>query len=175
LSGLLIHCEQAFFVRSLGASRESGGNSTQCTMGQTFSARKRVEFRDTDAAGIVHFSVFFSYMEQTEHEFLRSLGISVIHRFDDQIISWPRVRAECNYRKPARFEDELTVEMTVARIGAKSVTYAFRFLLGNESIADGQIVAACCEVADRQLKHSVPVPEGFAKLLQPFLAASKPA
>ena len=46
-------------------------------MSQVFKTERRVEFRDTDAAGIVHFSVFFAYMEQAEHEFLRSLGLSV--------------------------------------------------------------------------------------------------
>ena len=38
----------------------------------TFRTTRRVEFRDTDAAGIVHFSAFFFYMESVEHEFLRS-------------------------------------------------------------------------------------------------------
>ncbi|MEL7264077.1 MAG: hypothetical protein AAFP69_04590, partial [Planctomycetota bacterium] len=42
-----------------------------------FSIQRRVEFRDTDAAGIVHFSAFFPFMETAEHAFLRSLGLSV--------------------------------------------------------------------------------------------------
>ena len=42
-----------------------------------FRCRQRVEFADTDMAGIVHFSNFFRYMERAEHEFLRSLGLSV--------------------------------------------------------------------------------------------------
>ena len=46
-------------------------------MGKVFKTRRRVEFRDTDMAGIVHFSVFFAYMEQAEHELLRSLGLGV--------------------------------------------------------------------------------------------------
>lgn len=43
-----------------------------------FRTVRRVEFRDTDAAGIVHFSAFFPMMESVEHEFLRSLGIAVM-------------------------------------------------------------------------------------------------
>ena len=38
---------------------------------------RRVEFCDTDMAGIVHYSNFFRYMEVAEHEFFRSLGFSV--------------------------------------------------------------------------------------------------
>ena len=136
-----------------------------------FETQRRVEFRDTDAAGIVHFSVFFAYMEQAEHEFLRSLGLSVVQKFGDQLVSWPRVHAECNYRKPARFEDNLTIQVSVDRIGDKSVAYQFKFLLDAQTIADGQIVAACCEVEHRQLKSAVPVPAEFSRKIRPFLAA----
>ncbi len=139
---------------------------------EVFKTRRRVEFRDTDAAGIVHFSVFFAYMEQAEHELLRSLGLSVIQKVGDRTISWPRVHAECNYRKPARFEDELEIQVSVSRIGDKSLTYQFSFRLGADSIADGQIVAACCEVENRQIKSSVPVPEEFIQRLRPFLTAN---
>ncbi|MEM9828477.1 MAG: thioesterase family protein [Planctomycetota bacterium] len=45
-----------------------------------FRVRRRVEFRDTDAAGIVHFSAFFPMLEAAEHEFLRNRGISVLPR-----------------------------------------------------------------------------------------------
>ena len=40
-------------------------------MPEPYRTTRRVEFRDTDAAGIVHFSAFFFYMESVEHEFLR--------------------------------------------------------------------------------------------------------
>ena len=43
-----------------------------------FRCRRIVEFRDTDAAGIAHFSAFFFWMESTEHEFLRELGVRVV-------------------------------------------------------------------------------------------------
>ena len=52
-----------------------------------FHSRQRVEFADTDMAGIVHFANFFRYMERAEHEFLRSLGLSV-HAVDgDGLVS----------------------------------------------------------------------------------------
>jgi acyl-CoA thioester hydrolase len=39
-----------------------------------YKVRRRVEFSETDMAGIVHYSNFFRYMEAAEHEFFRSLG-----------------------------------------------------------------------------------------------------
>jgi 4-hydroxybenzoyl-CoA thioesterase/acyl-CoA thioester hydrolase len=139
------------------------------SMSQDFKTQRRVEFRDTDAAGIVHFSVFFAYMEQAEHEFLRSLGLSVVQQFGDRWISWPRVHAKCNYARPARFEDQLAIHVSVERIGEKSISYRFRFLLDGAEIADGKLVAACCEVEHRQIKSAVPVPQEFSAKVLPYL------
>jgi YbgC/YbaW family acyl-CoA thioester hydrolase len=89
-----------------------------------FTTTRRVEFVETDAAGIVHFSAFFVYMEQAEHQLLRHLGLGVFLRDDEGEISWPRVSATCDYRGPARFEDEIQIEVTVERVGEKSETDA---------------------------------------------------
>ena len=43
-----------------------------------FQLSRRVEFSDTDMAGIMHFSNFFRFMEAAETAFLRSLGLSVV-------------------------------------------------------------------------------------------------
>ena len=42
-----------------------------------FKTKRRVEFADTDLAGIVHFAMFFKYMEEAEHQFWRSVDLSV--------------------------------------------------------------------------------------------------
>ena len=47
-------------------------------MATAFVTSRRVEFSDTDAAGIMHFVAFFRMMEQAEHELLRSVGLSVV-------------------------------------------------------------------------------------------------
>lgn len=93
-----------------------------------FQKLERVEFRDTDAAGIAHFSVFFNWMEQSEHAFLRCLGWSVVEPREGHKVSWPRVSARCDYWRPVRFEEVFGVQVEVARIGRTSCTYRFRFL-----------------------------------------------
>ena len=97
-------------------------------MPQTFLVSNRVQFRDTDAAGIMHFSAFITYMEQAEHAFLRSLDMSVMKfRIDQMEISWPRVSVQCDYVAPLRFEQEFTVSLTIEKLGRKSVRYGFQF------------------------------------------------
>ena len=60
-----------------------------------YCARRRVEFVDTDMGGIVHFSRFYVFMEQTEHEFLRHLGANPGSYRDREgrSVGWPRVAA----------------------------------------------------------------------------------
>src|SRR5438067_10915124 len=89
---------------------------------------RRVEFADTDMAGIVHFANFFRWMESAEVEFLRSRGLSVAVQQHEHKLSFPRVAASCDYLKPARFEDVLEIVVTLRRLGSRSVTYGFDFL-----------------------------------------------
>ena len=119
----------------------------------TYSTHRRVEFRDTDAAGIVHFSAFFPMMEAAEHEMLRSLGIAVLPTGESKLpaVTWPRVAASCSYASAARFEDLLTIDVNVDEIGTTSVQYRFRFSREGELIAEGKMVAVCCRVPQRDL------------------------
>ena len=66
-----------------------------------FRTTRRVEFSDTDAAGIAHFTAFFRFMEQAEHELLRSVGLSVFMPVDGEEITWPRVSSKCDFRSMA--------------------------------------------------------------------------
>lgn len=115
-------------------------------MPEPFRTTRLVEFHDTDMAGIMHFASFFVYMESTEHELLRSLGLSVHSVIDGEHVSFPRVSATCEYSSPARCEDQLDVAITVARIGAKSVTYEFRFSHAGRPVAEGRMTSVCCRI-----------------------------
>ena len=111
-----------------------------------FVARRTVEFSDSDMGGLVHFARYFVYMETAEHQFLRSRGVDVHARIGGRLISWPRVAASCEYQQPARYRDELDIEVRVLRRGRTSVTYGFRFALGGDPIACGEMTAVCCAV-----------------------------
>ena len=47
-------------------------------METTYTMQRRVEFSDTDMAGIAHFTNYFRYMEEAEHAFLRDRGLNVV-------------------------------------------------------------------------------------------------
>jgi acyl-CoA thioester hydrolase len=134
-------------------------------MPQPFRTTRRVEFCDTDAAGIVHFSRFFIYMETAEHEMLRSIGLSVLQRENDDHVTWPRVSVSCDYKSPAQFDDILTIEVAVERIGGKSITYDFRFLRGDQLLATGKSTAVCCRLKHGRGPQSIEIPPDVAAKL----------
>ena len=140
-------------------------------MSQSFSTHRLVEFADTDMAGIAHFSAFFRWMEAAEHEFLRSLGLSVYTQFDSQqVLSFPRVNATCDYRAPARCEELLQIDVTVKRLGTKSIAYQFKFSNGAGSLlAEGEMTSVCCQIQHGQLPESIPLPTVVTDKLRPYV------
>jgi 4-hydroxybenzoyl-CoA thioesterase/acyl-CoA thioester hydrolase len=153
-------------ANELGVAAGSPSIQTTCFQTPCFQTQRRVEFRDTDAAGIVHFSAFFVYMEQAEHEMLRSLGLSVALRDQEGEIGWPRIAASCEFLCPARFEEILDVEVAVSRLGRKSVTYDVRFACGGTPVARGTMTSVCCRIRPGQPPEAIEIPEAFAQKLQ---------
>jgi 4-hydroxybenzoyl-CoA thioesterase/acyl-CoA thioester hydrolase len=131
-----------------------------------FHTTRFVEFSDTDMAGIVHFSAFFRYMEAAEHHLLRSLGFSVYSEVGGEVITFPRVAASCDFRSPARCEDTLDIEVTVRRVGTKSVTYGFHFSQHGRDVATGEITSVCCRVPHGQPPVSISIPDAVATKLR---------
>jgi len=135
-----------------------------------FKAVRRVEFSETDMAGIVHYSNFFRYMETAEHGFFRSLGFSVVTDKTDPPVGWPRVHAECDYLQPLRFEDEVEIHMLVSEKKPKALTYAFRFRKLNASppveIARGKLTVVCVTHNFEGEMEAVPIPEALAEKIE---------
>lgn len=139
-------------------------------MAKPFSRTRRIQFAETDLAGVLHFSNYYRLMEETEHAFLRSIGLSVIETDGDRTISWPRVATSCEYLAPARFEDELNLVLRVTHVGRRSVAYDVEFLREGERIAKGHMAAACCLQSPSSFK-SIAIPSAIREKLCDMLEA----
>jgi YbgC/YbaW family acyl-CoA thioester hydrolase len=84
--------------------------------------RRRVQFHETDAAGIVHFSRFFLYMEEAEHALWRAAGLTIAKRASN--VGFPRVSTSFEFHKALRFEDEFDVTIRIVAIAEKTISYA---------------------------------------------------
>ena len=109
-----------------------------------FTTTRRVEFGDTDMAGIMHFANFFRFMEVAETDFLRARGLTVAWAENGVKYGFPRVSAACDYRAPARFGDVLTIAVTVEKVGTKSASFRFEFSRDGTALATGRITSVYC-------------------------------
>jgi acyl-CoA thioester hydrolase len=88
-----------------------------------------VEFAETDAAGMVHFSVFFRYMEEAEHAVWRETN------------SWPRISAHFDFKTPLRFQDEFVVQTEMASVTRSTIQWAHVLTRGDVVIGTGTVTA----------------------------------
>ena len=144
-------------------------------MDTEFIQQRRVEFAETDMAGIVHFANFFRWMESTEHAFLRSLGHSVHTKTEALSTGWPRIKVSCDYSKPLHFEESVEIALRVTEVRTRSVRYSFtiRRSADGEVAAQGETVAvhAVLDTAGGRLQ-AAPIPEELrAQLLARLVPA----
>jgi acyl-CoA thioester hydrolase len=112
--------------------------------------RRRVQFYETDTAGVVHFSWYFRYMEEAEHAMWREAGLS-IHPPDGDVV-WPRASASFDFQRPLRFEQEFDVVIRIAEITARTIRYTSILSDGDTTFATGTITAACARHENGRLK-----------------------
>ena len=121
--------------------------------------RLGVRFRDCDAMGHVNHAVYFTYFEQCRLTFWREVtGTPSPHT---RVII---ARAECDYRAPAHFGDELEVRIGIGEIGRSSFTLLYEIV----QAGDGRLVAAGKTVMvsyDYAAGASTPLPDATRSLL----------
>ena len=135
-------------------------------LGKQFGLRRRVQFYETDAAGIVHFSWYFRYFEEAEHALWRESGMSI--HTEDSSIGWPRVSASCDFLKPLKFEEEFDVSVQIVEMTPRTITYAGEITRDGERIARGTWrIASVTKLSDGTLR-STDIPARVAERLKPF-------
>ena len=133
-------------------------------MPSEYRLRRRVQFYETDVAGIVHFSWFFRYMEEAEHALWREAGLSIHPPESD--IGWPRVAASCDFHGALRFEDEFDVSIRVEAVTRKTIRYASLLTRGDTKIATGSMTIACVRKRPNQSMESIEIPADIAARFQ---------
>jgi acyl-CoA thioester hydrolase len=129
-----------------------------------YTLHRRVAFHEVDSAGIVHFSVFFRYMEEAEHALWREAGLSIAAR--DANVGFPRVSAAFDYHRPLRFEDEFDARIRLVSMREKSMHYVCTLTKGNEKIATGTLTIVCVSRGPDGIMKARPLPPDIAGRFQ---------
>lgn len=122
--------------------------------------RRRVQFYETDAAGIVHFSWFFRYMEEAEHALWRAAGLS-IHP-PGSPIGWARASATCDFKRPLRFEDEFDVTIRIAAMSRKTMRYSCVMTKDDVTLATGSMTVICVRTEPNEPMKAIDMPADVA-------------
>lgn len=108
----------------------------------------RVRFCETDLMGIVHHASYLAYFELARVEWLRRRGVTYAE-WAAQGLHLPVVEATLRYRAPARFDDLLTVEVTLDELRSASLRFGYRVLRRDEVLVEGMTRLACVDAHTR--------------------------
>jgi YbgC/YbaW family acyl-CoA thioester hydrolase len=137
-----------------------------------FLYRRRVQFAETDLAGIVHFSWYFRYMEEAEHALWRAAGLSVAPL--EPVCGWPRVAAAFDYKRPLRFEEEFEVAVRIGAVSRRTIKYACTLRRGDLVIGQGHLTAACVKRLADGTMASVELAAGVVDQLRAAMTSQAP-
>lgn len=114
----------------------------------------RVRYAETDRMGLLHHANYFVYFEQGRTELLRTRGLAY-RDIEDAGHLLVIVDLGCKYRRPARYDDLLTLRTTVERVTHVKIVHRYQLLRDGELLAEGHSTVAC---VDREGRPQ-PLPE----------------
>ena len=139
-------------------------------MAYEYTTYRQIEFSDTDMAGLVHFSNYFRYMEIAERDFFRSLGVSLIQSIPNELIGYPRSRAECKFSAPLRFGDTVKICLAIKAIKDRAIDYQFRLYRFSEEastlVAKGHLTTIYTELTEKGELQSKPLPQALLEKIE---------
>ena len=103
----------------------------------------RIYFEDTDSGGVVYHSNYLKFMERARTEWLRSLNLNQAELKKKDKIMFVVAKVDINYIKPARFNDQLTIETIVDKIGASKVNLTQDIYNNSDLCTSAKVNIAC--------------------------------
>jgi len=125
--------------------------------------RDRVRWSDVDVMGIVYYGRYLRFMEAAETELFRAIGFPYDVLAEEHGVWIARIRLECDYRAPARLDDEIVCRAELRKIGGSSMTFTFPIERADGTrLVDGMLVLAAL---DRTTLKATRVPVALREAL----------
>lgn len=112
-----------------------------------FSIPVRVYYEDTDAGGVVYYANYLKFFERCRTEWMRFAGHDQSQLATDAGIGFVARKANCEYLKPARLDDELMVGLEVEKLTRVRVVFRQHVRRGDEELVTGTVEIACVNMA----------------------------
>jgi 1,4-dihydroxy-2-naphthoyl-CoA hydrolase len=122
----------------------------------SFKTPRDVRLRDTDAAGMVFFVNYFNFAHETYELFLEENGYSPRRIIQQDSFLLPIVHAESDYHQMIGLEDEITIVLSVNRIGKTSFALVYDYFLENQELVGSVKTVHVCLDKSTLKKRSIP-------------------
>jgi acyl-CoA thioester hydrolase len=103
----------------------------------------RVIYGDTDQMGVVYYANYLRFFEAARNEFIRAKGLRYRDIEAEHGLLIPVVEVAVQYKQPARYDDLVTVEISLTEVRRASARFGYRILRGEELLVTGHTVHAC--------------------------------
>lgn len=124
-----------------------------------FEHHQTIRWCETDLTGTVHFANYVRYMEETEYAFLRSIGLSVILSDSRGSLGFPRLKAQLDVKRPARFGERILIRLRLQSNDGKQLCYEFSLSVEEEEIVVGRFDIAFCRFPVDSAPYAVLIPD----------------
>ncbi|MGW8183286.1 MAG: tol-pal system-associated acyl-CoA thioesterase [Burkholderiales bacterium] len=114
---------------------------------RTFKWPVRVYYEDTDSSGVVYYANYLRFLERARTEWLRAAGFEQTELAQAHEVVFVVTALTIEYRRPARFNDSLSVSVEPAELGASRIVLLQRVLRGASEIAVASVRLACVNTA----------------------------
>ena len=108
----------------------------------------RVRYAETDRMGLLHHANYLVYFEQARTELLRSLGLTY-KDMEDQGFLLVVTKVEVHFRRPARYDDLLTIRTTVVKTTMVRIDHRYEVFCEGRLLAEGSSTLACVDRTGR--------------------------
>jgi acyl-CoA thioester hydrolase len=129
----------------------------------TSTSSVRVRYAETDKMGVVYYANYFVWFEVARTDLLRALGWSY-REMEQAGVSLPVIEAQCEYVRPARYDDELEI-LTAGRLlspARMEFTYEVRLAAQTAVAATGRTMHASVDPSGRPCRLPERIREVFA-------------
>ena len=103
-----------------------------------FSMEARVRLSETDALGVVYYGQYLTYFDISRLELLRKAGVTIAY-LKKRKLGFVAAESKCRYVSSARFDDVLTLRVSVTKIGTSSVQYSHTVMRHGKEVAHGVV------------------------------------
>ena len=124
----------------------------------------RVQWGDTDAAGIVYSPNYYKWMDQATHYVFTKIGYPLSKLIRDEQIGIPMIESSCHFSMPLYFEEEVTIISSILELHNKVFKIKHEFIRGEDKIADGFELRAFASFVGEKPK-AIYIPEEIRELL----------